>query len=183
MCDVDESAATKEARVRRKTSLKDFPKATDYKDFRVMLEKQKDIYAVLVATPDHTHAVVAMAAMQLGKHVYVQKPLTRTISEARALTERPGSTGRQPEGTMRSEKCLRLSRRGSRPAPSAVREVHCWPPPYWPQACRGPKEQAVRRASTVISGSVPRRCGVPQDLPRRLAPCRFARRDGRHCFT
>ena len=52
-----------------------------------MLEKQKDIDAVLVATPDHTHAVIAMAAMQLGKHVYVQKPLTRTISEARALTE------------------------------------------------------------------------------------------------
>ena len=83
LCDVDESEATKEARVRRKTSLQDFPKATDYKDFRVMLEKQKDIDAVIVATPDHTHAVIAMAAMQLGKHVYVQKPLTRTISEAR----------------------------------------------------------------------------------------------------
>ena len=60
---------------------------SSYKDYRVMLEKQKDIDAVLVATPDHTHAVIAMAAMQLGKHVYVQKPLTRTISEARALTE------------------------------------------------------------------------------------------------
>ena len=85
LCDCDESAAAKEALVRRKT-LESHPKAVQYKDFRVMLEKQKDIDAVLVATPDHTHAVVAMAAMQLGKHVYVQKPLTRTITEARALT-------------------------------------------------------------------------------------------------
>src|SRR4029078_6026183 len=56
-------------------------------DFRKMLESQKDIDAVVVATPDHNHAVVAMAAMQVGKHVYVEKPLTRTISEARARTE------------------------------------------------------------------------------------------------
>ena len=56
---------------------KKYPNAKTYRDFRVMLEKQKDIDAVIVATPDHNHAVVAMASMQLGKHVYVQKPLTR----------------------------------------------------------------------------------------------------------
>ena len=57
-----------------------------YADYRQMLEKEKP-QIVIVATPDHAHAVIAMAAMQLGKHVYVQKPLTRTVSEARALTE------------------------------------------------------------------------------------------------
>jgi predicted dehydrogenase len=86
LCDCDESDAARAARARQGT-LEIYPKAARYKDFRVMLEKQKDIDAVIVATPDHTHAVVAMAAMQLGKHVYVQKPLTRTVSEARALTE------------------------------------------------------------------------------------------------
>ena len=66
LCDCDESAAAKAGRAQRGTTLEKFPKATDYKDFRVMLEKQKDIDAVVVATPDHTHAVIAMAAMQLG---------------------------------------------------------------------------------------------------------------------
>ena len=88
LCDVDDSAAAKQARARQGTTPDKFPRPpAEYKDFRVMLEKQKDIDAVIVATPDHMHAQVAMAAMQLGKHVYVQKPLTRTIGEARALTE------------------------------------------------------------------------------------------------
>jgi hypothetical protein len=86
LCDVDESAAAGRA-TERSGILQDVPNAARYTDFRVMLEKQKDIDAVIVATPDHSHAVIAMAAMQLGKHVYVQKPLTRTVSEARALTE------------------------------------------------------------------------------------------------
>ena len=92
LCDCDESEAAKAAMVKRGT-LEKHPKAARYKDWRVMLEKQKDIDAVLVATPDHTHAVIAMAAMQLGKHVYVQKPLTRTVSEAAGPRPRPrGST-------------------------------------------------------------------------------------------
>src|SRR5215475_12582589 len=70
LCDVDGDYAAK--------AFAKYPKAKPYKDFRVMLEKQKDIDAVIIATPDHTHAVIALAAMQSGKHVYVQKPLANT---------------------------------------------------------------------------------------------------------
>ena len=79
LCDVDREYAAK--------IFKAYPKAAQYTDYRVMLEKQKDIDAVMVATPDHTHAVVTMAAMQAGKHVYCQKPLTHDVYEARRLAE------------------------------------------------------------------------------------------------
>ncbi|MBA4057695.1 MAG: oxidoreductase, partial [Marivirga sp.] len=80
LCDVDDRLAV--------DSKKNFPAAKYYKDFRTMLDKEhKGIDAVSVSTPDHTHAVAAMAAMQLGKHVYVQKPLTYSIYEARMLAE------------------------------------------------------------------------------------------------
>ncbi|MDR2472666.1 MAG: Gfo/Idh/MocA family oxidoreductase, partial [Tannerella sp.] len=65
-----------------------YPSAKRYKDFRIMLsEIHKDIDAVMIATPDHTHAVAAIACMQLGKHVYVQKPLTHSVYESRVLLE------------------------------------------------------------------------------------------------
>lgn len=80
LCDVDDRQAVK--------SRAAFTKAKYYKDFREMLEKEKkNIDAVSVSTPDHTHAVAALTAMQLGKHVYVQKPLTHDIYEARMLTK------------------------------------------------------------------------------------------------
>jgi predicted dehydrogenase len=64
-----------------------FHKAKKYKDFRKMFDEiSKDIDAVIVATPDHTHAVIAATAMTLGKHVYVQKPLTHSVYESRLLT-------------------------------------------------------------------------------------------------
>jgi predicted dehydrogenase len=65
------------------------PKLQRYKDYREMLEKQKDIDAVIIATPDHMHAPVASSAMDLGKHVYVQKPLCWSVQEARHRKQRP----------------------------------------------------------------------------------------------
>ncbi len=71
-------------RGQRKT-LKAYPNAKVYSDFREMLDKEKGIDAVSVSTPDHVHAIAALSAMALGKHVYVQKPLTYSIHEARLM--------------------------------------------------------------------------------------------------
>ncbi len=80
LCDVDE--------VRAAESFARYAKAPKFKDFRVMLEKEgKNIDAVTVGIPDHMHATVALACMQMGKHVYVEKPLTRTPWEARLLAD------------------------------------------------------------------------------------------------
>ena len=79
LCDVDD--------VRAAETFKKFPKAKRYKDFRVMLEKEKGIDAVTVSTPDHTHAVAGVMAMRMGKHCYCQKPLTHSIHEARLMTQ------------------------------------------------------------------------------------------------
>ncbi|MCP4643640.1 MAG: Gfo/Idh/MocA family oxidoreductase [bacterium] len=79
LCDVDHEYAGKVFAA--------FPDAKRYTDYRVMIEKQKDIDAVVIATPDHTHAVISMAAMRAGKHVYCQKPLTHDVFEARRLAE------------------------------------------------------------------------------------------------
>jgi predicted dehydrogenase len=79
LCDVDSEYAAE--------TFNRYPKAKKYHDFRVMLQKEKDIDAVLVATPDHTHAVASMYALKMGKHLYCEKPLTHTIYEARKITE------------------------------------------------------------------------------------------------
>src|SRR5690606_13716750 len=80
LCDVDDRMAT--------TSMERFPKAKYYKDWRELFDKEsKNFDAVSVSTPDHSHAIIAMGAMQLGKHVYVQKPMTHDIYEARVLTQ------------------------------------------------------------------------------------------------
>jgi hypothetical protein len=114
-----------------------FEKATKYKDFRVMLDKQKDIDAVIIAIPDHMHACAAMAAMERGKHVYVEKPLTRTIWEARLLTEaaakykvatQMGNQGYSNEGARIAAEIIWSGEIGN------VTEVHAWTNrPTWPQ--------------------------------------------------
>lgn len=77
ICDVDHAYAA--------PMFAKFPAARRWQDYREMLAKQDDIEAVLIATPDHTHAIIAMAALKAGKHVYCQKPLTHDIYEARQL--------------------------------------------------------------------------------------------------
>lgn len=136
LCDVD---WTYSAEV-----FKRYPKARTWEDYRKMLDEQKDIDAVIVATPDHTHAVVALAAMQRGKHVYVQKPLTRSVYEARMLTEaarkykvatQMGNQGHS------SEEIRMLCEWIWDGAIGDVHEVHCWTNrPVWPQGLDRPKD-------------------------------------------
>ncbi|GAI38842.1 unnamed protein product, partial [marine sediment metagenome] len=85
LCDVDREYAAK--------TFKRYPKAKTYTDFRKMLDKEKNIDAVVIATPDHTHAVVSMEAMRRGKHVYCQKPLTHDVYESRMLAKAAKETG------------------------------------------------------------------------------------------
>jgi len=137
LCDVDDDRAAK--------TFQKYPNLPKYKDFRKMLEKQKDIDAVIVAIPDHAHALVAMAAMQLGKHVYVQKPLTRTVGEARKLTEaarrfkvatQMGNQGHSMDGVRLVSEWIWDGAIGP------VREVHIFTNrPVWPgQGFGRPKE-------------------------------------------
>jgi len=79
LCDVDQNVLARDA--------KQFPKAKLHADFRKMLESQKDIDAVVVATPDHLHAAVSIMAMKMGKHVHCQKPLTHSVHEARMMAK------------------------------------------------------------------------------------------------
>jgi predicted dehydrogenase len=136
LCDVDEKFAAKVYEI--------FPKAKTYRDFRKMLEQQKDIDAVVIATPDHTHAVIAMAAMQRGLHVYVQKPLTYSIYEARQLTEaaRKYKVATQMGNQGHSKEDARLTCEWIWDgAIGPVHEVHAWTNrPVWPQGIDRPKD-------------------------------------------
>jgi len=100
-----------------------------YEDFRVMLEKEKAIDAVLIATPDHLHAFVSILAMKAGKHVYCEKPLTHNIREARLVAKvaketkvatQMGNQGRSSEGHRLTVEWIRDGAIGT------VREVHAW---------------------------------------------------------
>jgi predicted dehydrogenase len=85
LCDVDYKYAAK--------AFNRYPNARRYKDYRQMLEKQKDIDAVLIATPDHSHAIITIDCMKAGKHVYCQKPMTHTIKESRDVARVAKETG------------------------------------------------------------------------------------------
>jgi predicted dehydrogenase len=124
-----------------------YPAAKKYRDFRVMLEKEKGIDAVIIGTPDHTHASVAMAAMKLGKHVYCAKPLTHTIREARMLAatakERRLATQMSVQSCC-SDEALDTVEWVQSGVIGPVREVHIWSDrPMWPQALERPKPKKM----------------------------------------
>jgi predicted dehydrogenase len=139
LCDVDDRQAA--------NTVKNFPKAKYYKDWREMLDKEgKKIDAVSVSTPDHNHAVIAMAAMQLKKHVYVQKPMTHDIYEARKLTEaadrykvvtQMGNQGASGDGVRQLREWYDAGIIGD------VHTVYCWTNrPIWPQGIPWPTTKA-----------------------------------------
>ena len=139
LCDVDDRRAA--------TSIKNFPKAKYYHDWREMLDKEsKNYHAVSVSTPDHNHAVQTLAAMQLGKHVYVQKPLTHDIYEARILTQaankykvvtQMGNQGASGDGVRKLMEWYNAGLIGD------VHTVYCWTDrPVWPQGIQWPAVKA-----------------------------------------
>jgi hypothetical protein len=130
LCDVDQ--------VRAARKFNEYEKVPKYKDFRRMLDEQaNNIDAVIVTIPDFMHATAAMWCMERGKHVYVQKPLTRTVWEARQLLEaankykvatQMGNQGYSNEGTRQAAEMIWAGEIGQ------VTEVHAWTDrPIWPQ--------------------------------------------------
>ena len=139
LCDVDDRRAA--------TTVKNFPKAKYYKDWRELFDKEsKNFDAVSVSTPDHNHAIIAYNAMQRGKHVYVQKPLTHDIYEARLLTDaakkfkvvtQMGNQGASGDGVRQLVEWYNAGTIGD------VHTVYCWTDrPVWPQGIPWPSQKA-----------------------------------------
>lgn len=144
LCDVDLNRASELFEPDNMNAFQLFPKAKVYVDSRRMLDKEKNIDAITVSTPDHTHAVTALAAMKRGIHAFVQKPLTKTVHEARTLQKaakkykvitQMGNQGHAGEGNRLIKEWIEDGAIGM------VHEVHCWTNrPVWPQAIDRPKE-------------------------------------------
>jgi predicted dehydrogenase len=144
LCDVDWRHAA--------GTFKEFPQAKQYKDYRKMLEAEKGIDAVVVATPDHVHAFASTAAIRLGKGVYCEKPLTHSVWEARQVAERARAAkvatqmGNQGAG---SEETRRLQELVWSGAIGNVTEAHIWTDrpsrglfeEYWPQGVNRPEDR------------------------------------------
>ncbi|HEY4195544.1 MAG TPA: Gfo/Idh/MocA family oxidoreductase, partial [Mucilaginibacter sp.] len=135
LCDVDDRGAA--------PRIKQFPKAKFYHDWREMFDKEnKHFDAVTVAIPDHNHAIVGLSAMQMHKHLYLQKPLTHDIWEARLLTEaskkynvvtQMGDQGASCDGMRTLREWFEAGLIGD------IQKVYCWTDrPVWPQGITWP---------------------------------------------
>ncbi|MBI2929861.1 MAG: Gfo/Idh/MocA family oxidoreductase [Verrucomicrobia bacterium] len=171
LCDVDWAHAA--------GTLKKFPQARQFKDFRKMFDEQKNIDAVVVATPDHVHAIASLTAIKLGKHVYCEKPLTHSVYEARQVAEaacahkvatQMGNQGQASEDTRKLCEAVWGGAIG------AVREAHIWTDrpsnglfnEYWPQGVERPKDTPAVPATLdwdAWLGPAPERPYHPAYLP------------------
>ena len=135
LCDVDSKRAA--------TAFNEFAHISKFRDYRRLFDKMhKQIDAVTISTPDHMHAPITLAAMELGKHVYCEKPLTHTVAEARRVTQaaakyklatQMGNQGNSHPGARRTVEVLRSGVIGP------IREIHAWTDrPIWPQGIDRP---------------------------------------------
>ena len=141
ICDMDDGRLADTLQQEFATAFRD--KAKTYRDYREMLDNEPEIDAVLISTPDHMHAPIAMHAMNMGKHVYVQKPLCHTVNECRVLASaaeannvvsQMGNQGHAEEGARVINEWVASGALGT------IREVHCWTNrPVWPQGIGRPE--------------------------------------------
>ncbi len=131
LCDVDAKYAAH--------TFKAYPQAEVFRDYRLLLNKRRDVDAVVIGTPDHMHAPITVAALRAGKHVYVEKPMCHSIQETRVMTRVAQETGRvtQVGNAGHAGEGLRLTREWIQAGViGQVREVHCWsdrPGHFWKQ--------------------------------------------------
>jgi predicted dehydrogenase len=145
LCDVDS--------VRASEAFNRFPRAPKYRDFRQMLDRERSLDAVVISTPDHTHAVAARAALQLQKHVYCEKPLVHGMGELDELVRLAARTsvatqmGNQGTALTGLRQAAQAVQRGDI---GEVREAHVWtnrPGDYWKQGLATPQSKAAPPAS------------------------------------
>lgn len=173
ICDIDENEISGTLNQDWAISFRD--QAKIYRDYREMLDKEPEIDAVIVSTPDHMHAPIAASAMDLGKHLYIEKPLCHTVAEARFLARRAketnivsqmGNQGHAEEGARQINEWVADGVLGT------VREVHCWTNrPVWPQGVSRP------------SGSDPIPSSIDWNLWIGAAPDRPYLKDRYHSFN
>jgi predicted dehydrogenase len=166
LCDVDSTRASE--------AFKRFPRAPKYRDFRQMLDRERSLDAVVISTPDHTHAVAARAALQLHKHVYCEKPLVHEMGELDELVRlaeranvatQMGNQGTALNGLRQAAEAVQRGDIGE------VREAHVWtnrPGDYWKQGLATPQSKASPPASLdwdLWLGPAPQRAYDPVYVP------------------